>query len=444
MSIESILRQAKGRPLLGELRLPGDKSISHRALLLASLAVGASCLRSLGTGHDVRSTAACLRQLGVSIAGDRTSVTVRGRLEGDTLSGPLFVEPAAPLDCGNSGTTMRLLLGLLAGSPGFAVLTGDRSLSARPMLRVTGPLATMGGRFWGREDASLPPLAVLGTSLCAAPHQIAVASAQVKSALLLAGLRAEGLTSVTGPAASRDHTERMLAAMGAEISQPDPHTVAIHGPARLQPLDLVVPGDPSSAAFWIAAALLVPGSHITLCGVSLNPGRLGLVRVLQRSGARIKLRPTGSAAGEPVGDLEVRASELRAITVEPDDVPALIDEIPLLGLLATAASGESRLSGLAELRHKETDRLACLVQGLRALGATADEQGDDIILTGPSPLRAPVTPLASEGDHRMAMTWAVAALVATGETAIHDGAAVAVSYPAFWSDLVQLTGGPRT
>jgi len=409
--------------------------------MLGSLAAGTSFVRSLGTGHDVQTTAACLRQLGVSVAGDQTGVKVRGRLEGDTLSGPLFIEPVAPLDCGNSGTTMRLLLGLLAGSPGFTVLTGDQSLSARPMRRVTGPLATMGARFWGRQNASLPPLAVLGASLCPATHEIPVASAQVKSALLLAGLRTEGLTSVTGPAASRDHTERMLAAMGADVRQPNPHTVAILGPARLEPLDLVVPGDPSSAAFWVAAALLVPGSHIRLCGVSLNPGRLGLVHVLQRSGARIEVRPTGEAAGEPVGDLEVRYSELRPISVAPQEVPALIDEIPLLGLLATAAGGESRLCGLAELRHKETDRLACLVQGLRALGAAASEQGDDVSVTGPTPLRAPTTPLASQGDHRMAMTWAVAALLTTGETAIQDGAAVAVSYPAFWSDLARLTGG---
>ncbi len=436
-----MLGKAKGRPLVGELRLPGDKSISHRTLLLASLAEGTSHLRGLGTGRDVVSTRHCLQRLGVLITGKGPDVTVTGRCAGSTGWVQPLAEPSEVLDCGNAGTTMRLLLGLLAGSSGLALLTGDSSLSARPMRRVIEPLTAMGAQIWGRAAGTCAPLAILGANLRPMRHVIPVASAQVKSALILAGLGLDGHTQVTEPAPSRDHTELMLAAMGATIERHDACTVSVRGPAALRPLDLQVPGDPSSAAFWLAAALIVPGSHVRLCGVGINPRRLGLVSLLQRSGARITVSQTATAGGEPVGDIEVWHSELSSFTVSAAEVPALIDELPLLGLLACLAKGHSVLDGLAELRAKETDRLDCLVRGLRALGAQVEELPDGISVNGPQALTAASRPLASDDDHRMAMTWAVASLVTRGELDFAGRESVSVSYPTFFSDLQSLTGG---
>jgi len=437
------IQAARGHPLLGRLRLPGDKSISHRSLLIGSLGTGTSRVRGLGDGLDVRSTADCLRMLGVEVSTEGEETVVRGRLRGHTLSGNPFAEPSGVLDCGNSGTTMRLLLGLLAGPGGLTVLAGDSSLSARPMRRVTQPLAEMGARIWGRDGGSLAPLAVLGSVLHPAQHEIGVASAQVKSALLLAGLRAQGVTRVVEPAPSRDHTELMLAAAGADARRVDERTVEIGGPAQLSPLDLTVPGDPSSAAFWVAAASAVPDSHVRLEGVSINPTRLGFLAVLGRSGARIAIRPTRTEGGEPVGDIEVRSAELRGFSIGEAEVPSLIDEIPILALLACTATGRSELTGLGELRRKETDRLSCLVTGLRAMGAEVEQLLDGLAVEGPQKLSAPDEPLASQGDHRMAMTWAIAALLASGHVQFDGAESVGVSYPSFFADLSRLASGDR-
>ncbi|MDP2872606.1 MAG: 3-phosphoshikimate 1-carboxyvinyltransferase [Bacillota bacterium] len=432
----------QGKPLIGEISPPGDKSISHRALLLAALASGPGRLVGLAPGRDVAATARCLRALGVVIRPDRPrgATIVRGRLDGDTLSGPALREPQQILDCGNAGTTMRLLLGTLAGQALFAVLTGDRSLRRRPMGRVTGPLAEMGASFSGRDGGRLAPIAVRGGRLHPAAHRIPVASAQVKSAILLAGLFAEGATSVAEPAPSRDHTERMLLAMGAEVRRISATEASVSGPAMLSPLELTVPGDPSSAAFIAAASLLVPGSSVHIRGVSLNPGRMGFFELLRRAGAGLSWEQTGVACGEPVGDIEARASAWGPLTVRPPEVPSMLDELPLVALLAARADGRSEISGAAELRTKESDRLAGVASGLRALGVTLEERPDGLIIEGPSRLTSPVAPLPSAGDHRLAMTWAVAGLACRGNLRVAGMDSAAVSYPGFLDDIAALTG----
>lgn len=432
------------RPLCGEISLPGDKSLSHRALIVAALARGRSRLRRLSPGRDVRSTASCLRRLGVALhRGPRGEVVVHGKAGPEGCVPELLDEPEDVLDCGNSGTSMRLLLGVLAGQDLFAVLTGDRSLRGRPMRRVTAPLAMIGAAFQGRRGASCAPLAVRGGRLVPRTHRTAVASAQVKSALLLAGLFACGRTVVVEPARSRDHTERMLAAAGARLGRASECETWVEGPARLDAMDVTIPGDPSSAAFLAAAALLVPGSEIALRGVSLNPTRLGFFRLLQASGARIEIRPEGDAAGEPYGDIAVAHSRFSPFVVRAEQVPGLVDEIPLLALLATQAEGRSSFSGAAELRVKESDRLARTAGGLRALGAQVEECPDGLEVEGPARLRAPGEPLRSQGDHRMAMTWTVALLIAAGEVRVAGAGAAAVSYPGLHADLCTLAGGGR-
>jgi len=434
-------RPARPKPLRGELVLPGDKSISHRALMLAALARGTSRLRRLAPGRDVRSTAACLRRLGVTITARGPGETfVYGRAGTGGCSPALFREPGDVLDCGNSATTMRLLLGILAGQRLFAVLTGDRSLRRRPMRRVTEPLSGMGARFAGRMGASLAPLAVCGADLKPGVHRTGVASAQVKSALLLAGLFARGRTSVAEPVRSRDHTERLLAAMGTCLCRVSAVETWIEGPATLAPLDLTVPGDPSSAAFLAAAALLVPKSSVVFRGVSLNPTRLGFFRVLREAGAVIEIRACGEAAGEPFGDIAVEHSGFGPLNIGPAEVPELLDEIPLLALLATQAAGKTAIRGAAELRLKECDRLAATAAGLRAVGAAVEDHPDGLEIEGPAGLHAPAQPLDSRGDHRMAMTWAVASLVLPGEVRVTGDRFARVSYPGFAADLGSLTG----
>lgn len=432
----------QGRPVVGEAALPGDKSISHRALIFAALAAGPSRLTGLSPGYDVASTARCLRALGVRVrsSGRMSDQTVvQGLLSGHTLSSPALREPSRILDCGNSGTTMRLLLGLLAGQPVSGILNGDSSLRRRPMGRVTAPLSRMGAAFIGRKGGELAPLAVRGARLQAMAHDTPVASAQVKSALLLAGLFAEGTTSVREPAPSRDHTERMLAAMGAALSRPSELETTIDGPAALAPLDLRIPGDPSSAAFLAAAALLVPGSSLALRAVSLNPGRIGMFALLKRAGADIAWEQTGLAGGEPVGDIAVRHSTWGPLTVGGRDVPSMIDELPLVALLATRAAGRTEISGAGELRTKESDRLAETAAGLRALSAKVDERPDGLSIEGPVDLIAPSAPLSSKGDHRLAMTWALGGLVCRGDLTVVGMGAAAVSYPGFLQDLERLT-----
>lgn len=417
--------------LRGELRLPGDKSVSHRALLLNAVADGTASVRGLSSGADVASTASCLRALGVGIEADAEggACHVAGRgLHG--LRGA-----AAPLDCGNSGTTMRLLAGLLAGQPFVSTLTGDASLSRRPMDRIAGPLRRMGAQ------AETEPLRVGGAPLEAIDYDSPVASAQVKSALLLAGLYARGTTRVSAPAATRDHTERMLAAMGAPVrSSEERRTVEVTGPvAALRPLDVDVPGDLSSAAFWLVAAALHPSARVRLLGVGVNESRAGLLDVLERAGlgaARVSERVAGA---EPVADLEAAtAASPRALEIAGADTAAVIDELPVLAVAAALLPGRSAVRDAAELRVKESDRIATVAAGLTAMGADVTELPDGWEIRGGRPLHG--GRVASGGDHRVAMAFAVAGLLADGVTEIEDAECVAISYPTFWRDLEELRG----
>lgn len=415
--------------LRGELRLPGDKSVSHRALLLNAVAGGTASVRGLSSGADVASTASCLRALGVEIGADAEGGACR--VAGRGLHG--LREPAAPLDCGNSGTTMRLLAGLLAGQPFVSTLTGDASLSRRPMDRVADPLRRMGAQ------AGTEPLRVGGAPLEAIDYDSPVASAQVKSALLLAGLYARGTTRVTAPAATRDHTERMLAAMGAPVrSSEGRRTVEVTGPVpELRPLDVDVPGDLSSAAFWLVAAALHPSAHVRLLSVGVNETRAGVLDVLARAGlgaARVSERVAGA---EPVADLEAAtAASPRALEIAGADTAAVIDELPVLAVAAALLPGRSAVRDAAELRVKESDRITTVASGLTAMGADVTELPDGWEIRGGRTLHG--ARVASGGDHRVAMAFAVAGLLADGVTEIEDAECVAISYPTFWRDLEEL------
>jgi len=426
-------------PLTGNVRVPGDKSISHRAMLFAAMAEGTSRLTGVLDSADVRSTMAAVEGLGarvdVAAEGDTgLEIAVRGW----GVQGP--IEPVEPIDCGNSGTTVRLLLGALSGWSVHVVLTGDESLSRRPMRRVTEPLAEMGARF----DSSLEdhlPVGVRGGGLTRGEHVLPVASAQVKTALLLAGLRADGVTRVCEPAPSRDHTERMLPGFGVPVAR-DGLCASVTGPVCPRPAEVAVPADPSSAAFLVGAALLVRGSDVTLPGISLNPTRIGFLRVLARMGARIDVTPGPEVCGEPTGDIRVRFTDvLTATTVTADEVPSLIDEVPLLAIVATAAEGTTCFEGVGELRVKESDRLTAISEAIRAFGGIAVATEGSLAVTGGRRLRG--TTLDSLGDHRLAMAFAVAGLIASGETIIDRFEAVDVSYPGFPGDIAALLLGPR-
>jgi len=401
--------------LRGSVEVPGDKSISHRALILNAVAAGPARIQNLATGEDVASTARCLRALGVKVSEEG--------VQGVGLHG--LHAPHGPLDCGNSGTTMRLLAGLLAGQPFETTLTGDQSLSRRPMDRVTTPLAKMGAR------ATLDPLRVGGGKLRGAEHLMDTPSAQVKSALLLAGLQADGVTRVVEPVRTRDHTERMLGAMAAPI-RVDGAAVEVRRAARLDPLPLRVPGDLSSAAFWIVAAAFHPRALVELPGVGVNPTRAGILRLLPV--ARIKETKAG---GEPTATLHARTMRGVRPWQWSDHLSAeLIDELPVLAVAATQLGGRTVISGAGELRVKESDRIAAMAAGLAALGATIRELPDGWEIDGPVRLRG--ARVDSFGDHRVAMALAVAGLLAEGETEVEGADCVAVSYPRFWDDLGSL------
>ncbi len=445
----AVIRPA-GR-LRGELWLPGDKSISHRALILAALAEGESTIRDAGDGADVRSTAATLRRLGVEVERVRDDGRrVDYRVVSPGIDG--LLEPDGVLDCGNSGTSLRLLAGVLAGRPGYAVLDGDESLRGRPVARIIDPLRSMGAVLHARRGDSLPPLTVVGrTPLRAIEHATPVPSAQVKSAILLAALRADGRTTVRETVATRDHTERMLRARGIPVERRSagdraaPGAVAwsVEGGLRVRAVAERVPGDVSAAAFWLVAGAIHPDAELTLRGVGVNPTRRAIVDLLTRMGARIEERPVvvgepatrgpDGDAGEPVADLVVRSSALRSIELGPADVAAAIDEIPVLCLAATQAEGTTVIRGAGELRHKESDRIAGIAAGLAALGARVDVDGDDLRIRGPQPLTGAVAD--SLDDHRLAMTLAVAGLVAAGRTTVLRPACAAISYPGFFEDI---------
>jgi 3-phosphoshikimate 1-carboxyvinyltransferase len=419
------------RPLRGRLRVPGDKSLSHRALMFAALATGASRLSHLSTGEDVHATRLALEHLGVGVKSGRDrGVAVRG-------GGPEgWRESESVLDCGNSGTTMRLLAGILAGRPMLSVLTGDASLRRRPMLRVAEPLRRMGATIDGRDGGQFAPLVVRGGPLDGCRHELPVASAQVKSALLLAGLQANGTTEVVEPVHSRDHTERMLRALGVPLTV-DGVRVTIRAGA-VEPFDLDVPGDPSSAAFFVVAATITPGSDLVLEDLCLNPTRIAFVDVLRRMGADIETVVTSERVGEPVGDLHVRASELGATTIAGDEVPRLLDEVPALSIAAAFADGVTEIRDAAELIVKESDRIGTLNQELTQLGVGCEPLPDGLVIRGGRPRPGL---LKSHGDHRVAMAGAVAANALDGETTVRGWRAVVSSYPEFLDDLATLTDG---
>ena len=442
---ERLIRPA--RNVSGSLRLPGDKSISHRALLLAALANGESLIRGAGDGADVRTTASLISRLGATVERGRSDGRrVDYRIVSPGIDG--LHEADGILDCGNSGTTTRLIVGILAGVPGYHVLDGDASLRRRPLARIIEPLREMGAEVYARRSNSLLPLTVVGhTQLRAIDHRTAVPSAQVKSAILLAGLRAEGRTTVRESVATRDHTERMLRARGITVIRETfgdgGVAVSLEGGVAVQAIGEMVPADPSAAAFWLVAGAIHPDAELTLSAVGVNPTRRAVIDLLRRMGARIEeqpvvARPRDEAdTGEPLADLVVRSSKLEAIDVSPAEVAQAIDEIPILCLAATQAQGKTMIRGAGELRHKESDRIAGIVAGLTALGARIDAQGDDIVIDGPTPLVGAATETLD--DHRLAMTFAMAGLVASGSTTIDLAESAAVSYPSFFLELERLT-----
>lgn len=418
----------------GEVQVPGDKSITHRALLLAALARGTSRVRGALTSLDARSTAHVLRELGVEVSplADGRVVTIRGRER--------FRRPQATLHCGNSGTSARLLLGALASHPFPATLTGDASLRRRPMRRVTDPLERMGARFTHQAQDGLP-LTVHGGALTALRWELPASSAQLKGALFLAGVTGGVAVLVREPAGrSRDHTERMLRHFGYAVAD-DGDWIRFEPTGRLEPTEWLVPGDPSSAAFLVGVALLAEGGELRVRGVGLNPTRTGFLRVLTRMGAAVSVDGLHDQGGEPVGDVVVSPSPLRATEVAPAEVPGLIDEIPLLSVLASRAEGTTIFHEVGELRVKESDRLALLAANLRAVGARAEAHGNSLWVEGGS--RPPAGRVTTAGDHRLAMAFAVLGTVRGARVRVDDPACVAVSYPGFHDTMRALRGARK-
>jgi 3-phosphoshikimate 1-carboxyvinyltransferase len=413
------LRLSTAPRFSGRFTPPGDKSIGHRLAILGALAQGRTRIRRFPTAADCASTLRCLQDLGVAVQRDGADVFVEGRGPEGWRAAP------GPLDAGNSGSTLRMLAGALAGRPFRSVLTGDDSLRRRPVERVAAPLRAMGARAEGTDGR--PPLAIEGGGLQAVDWELKVPSAQVKTAILLAGLQADGTTRVREPLPSRDHTERLLPLFGADFTRTG-SGLEVRRTAALRPVDLTCPGDPSGAAFLVVAALIRPDSHVRLEGVLLNPTRTAFLDVLRDMGAQIE---TGIEAEspEPVGWIEARSSRLHGVSVAPQVVPALIDEVPALAVAAACAEGEFTLAGAEELRVKESDRIATLVEGLTRLGASIDERPDGFVIHGGRPLRG--AKVRAHDDHRIAMALAVAALAAEGTTEVEGAECAAVSFPEF-------------
>ena len=415
-----------------ELEVPGDKSISHRAVMLAAMSNGTCVIRGFLASEDCLCTVAAMRALGIEIENaDATTLIVHGKSRA-------FTAPKADIDCGNSGTTMRLLAGLLSGQPFRSRLTGDASLSKRPMRRVMEPLAKMGATFTAEGKDGRPPLVVEGGDLQPIEYLSPVASAQVKSAILLAGMFAKGKTSVTEPAQSRDHTERMLEYFLVR-PQKNGLTVSLHGGQTPESRDFQVPGDVSSAAFWLVAAAAQPHSHLLMKNVGLNETRIGVLAVLLRMGAQIR-EVVENAQAEPLGVIEVRGARLRATEIGGKEIPNLIDELPILAVAAALALGTTTITDAGELRVKETDRLAAIATNLRAMGGQVQETEDGLQITGGVPLQG--ARLDSFGDHRIAMAFAIAGLFADGETTIMNTECVDTSYPGFFQTLEKILKEP--
>jgi 3-phosphoshikimate 1-carboxyvinyltransferase len=415
----------------GEFIPPPDKSISHRAVIFSSLARGRGIVRNFLRAKDTESTMNAFRALGIDIEDRGDTLIVNGK----GLRG--LSEAKDVIDCGNSGTTIRLLSGVLAGNPFFSVLTGDGSLRTRPMARVIEPLSLMGAEIMARSGNKYPPLAIRGRKPGPLQYAMPVASAQVKSSLLLAGLYADGETTITEPAKSRDHTEVMLPAFGADVKV-DGLTVRIRGGRELAPLDIDVPGDFSSAAFFIVASLIIPDSEITARNVGINATRTGLLHVLKDMGAEIEIARIREISGEPVADLHCRGgSGLKAVEVCGDIIPSLIDEFPILCIAASFAEGTTTIRGAEELRVKESDRIKAMATELRKMGVVVEEFSDGLNISGTGRLKGAA--VESHGDHRIAMAMAVAALAAEGTTSIHGASAVAISFPSFFDTLRRLS-----
>ena len=419
----STLRVVGRRPLRGSLRMPGDKSVSHRALLLSALAEGTSSIRGLSDGEDVAHTRAAVEALGATVTGPIDRLRVEGR-------GGQLVEPAGVVDVGNSGTAIRLLAGVVAAQPFLTVLSGDQSVNRRPMARVAEPLRLMGAAVDGRDGGRLAPLAVRGGNLVGIDFSPPVASAQVKSAVLLAGLGADGETVVREPARSRAHTEEMLAEAGADVEVDAELATVRLRPSVLEPRDWEVPGDPSQAAFWLCAAAGVPGSDLTVDGIYLGPARAGFLAVLERMGADLEIEWS-------TGRVRVRGGRLRGTEVSPAEIPGLVDEVPALAVAAALAEGPTRFGGAGELRVKESDRLATVASELARFGAGVEVGPDELMVRGGGGLRG--ARVASHGDHRIAMAMAVAGLAAEGETVVTGMDAVPTSYPGFVHDLAAVS-----
>ncbi len=432
-------RKIRASPRLrGTVDVPGDKSISHRAAILNAIAASPAVVENFSPADDCLATLDCLRALGVSWSlEDSGTGKAKLSITGQGLDG--LRESSNVLDARNSGTTMRLLTGLLAGRPFLSTITGDESLRSRPMRRVIEPLRKMGAQVWGRNGDSLAPLTIKGGPLRGIHYRSPVASAQVKSAVLLAGLQAEGETTLEEPIRSRDHTERMLRAMGADLKEEGNALRLSPLKQGLTPLNLRVPGDTSAAAFWLVAGALHPDAEIHLSGVGMNPTRTGIVAALRQMGADLEVQEERQAGGEPVADIVVRSSQLTGTTVEGEIVVSLIDEVPVLAVAAALARGRTVIRDIAELRVKESDRIVATAQELRKLGARIEEQPDALIVEGVPALKGAACD--SRGDHRLAMALAVAGMVAEGETALSGAEAVSISYPSFWEHLTELRSG---
>lgn len=417
------------KPLSGSINIPGDKSISHRAIIFGSLAQGRTTIENFLTSDDCLHTIETFRQLGVDINLQNTMVKIQsdGHLS--------FKEAKQPLYFGNSGTTARLLTGLLASLPLFSTIYGDQYLSERPMARVVHPLRQMGAQIYGRDDGELLPIAIRGKRLKGISYQIPIKSAQVKSALLLAGLFAQNETTIVEKAFTRDHTERMLHAFGVNLTKDD-LSITIEPTEQLYSTDIYVPGDISSAAFFLVAGAIVPDSHITLKHVGLNDTRTGIIDIMKKMGAKLTITNEKERNYEPYGDLIIQYSDLKGVTIEGDIIPRLIDEIPVIALLATQAKGKTVIKDAEELRVKETDRIKAVVEVLRAFGADVEERDDGMIINGPTLLKG--AKVSAYYDHRIAMMISIASLIAQDQVILDDDSSINISYPQFFDHLNEL------
>jgi len=421
--------EPRNRGIRAEIRVNGDKSISHRVAIFSAMSRGISEIENFSSARDCYSTIRCLRALGVDIEEGR-----KIKINGVGIRG--FKEPEDILDAENSGTTIRLLSGLLAGQPFLSIITGDDSLRRRPMDRVIVPLSLMGAEFWARGNNRFPPMAIKGRyPLKPIEYRLPVASAQVKSALIIAGLLAEGESRIVEPLSSRDHTERLLPAFGARLKK-EGNTVIVYGDQELESQKIYVPGDFSSASFFITAGLIVPGSEIVIRDVGLNPGRIGLLDVIKRMGGEVEVYQKEEILNEPVGDVVVKSSRLRGTTVSKEEIPILIDEVPLIAVLGAYAEGETVVRGAEELRVKESDRIRAIVTEFKKLGVDIEELPDGFVVYGPSiPNEGTVE---SYNDHRIAMALAIAGLSARGPVSINNEECVAISFPDFWHIMASL------